>query len=383
MIQRSLKFSLKFSNRSKLEQIDQLFNEYIKTTNHFINEICSPNSPNSDLNETFIKNFSDSKLSYRFRQASKKQAFKVFKLWWRSKKTSGFKKKSSIPVLKNGIVLDQRFWNFEKSTKDGCSFDFWITLSTTNKGKRIKVPVRSYDYANDKYFNDPNWGICKSAKLIKNPNTKDFEIQITFQRSKDNIQKKQIRPVGVDIGFRKLFVTSNGNVIGSNIRTLINKASRKQQGSKSEKRARSEINYFIDMCCKQLFNKVEPDMSDLVLENLKNLKQNKRGKWNKSVNHKFNYWSYGRAKARLGQLAEINGVQISSVDPMYTSQKRPVCDTIDSSNRRDETFKCTSCGFQQDADLVGALNILSKKFGPEHMVPDIKKIQKMELISIF
>lgn len=50
---------------------------------------------------------------------------------------------------------------------------------------------------------------------------------------------------------------------------------------------------------------------------------------------------------------------VYSVDPKYTSQTCPCCSHIAKANRKIQAnFKCVSCSYKENADIVGALNIL-------------------------
>jgi putative transposase len=54
------------------------------------------------------------------------------------------------------------------------------------------------------------------------------------------------------------------------------------------------------------------------------------------------------------------GGMIQYVNPRYTSQKCPVCSNIDIQNRPSQSeFHCTKCNYTNNADHVGALNILA------------------------
>ena len=54
------------------------------------------------------------------------------------------------------------------------------------------------------------------------------------------------------------------------------------------------------------------------------------------------------------------GGRIIVVPPQYTSQECPLCHNISPDNRKtQEKFKCTSCGYTNNADLVAAINILA------------------------
>ena len=67
------------------------------------------------------------------------------------------------------------------------------------------------------------------------------------------------------------------------------------------------------------------------------------------------------------QLLKVGGVMIS-VDPRGTSITCPHCQSRDKRNRPTQAiFKCVneSCGFEANADVVGALNVLRKgRTGP-------------------
>jgi putative transposase len=54
-----------------------------------------------------------------------------------------------------------------------------------------------------------------------------------------------------------------------------------------------------------------------------------------------------------------NGGELILVPPQNTSRRSPQCDHVSAQNRRtQERFACVQCGFQDNADRVGAINIL-------------------------
>ena len=61
------------------------------------------------------------------------------------------------------------------------------------------------------------------------------------------------------------------------------------------------------------------------------------------------------------------------IDPRNTSRTCPLCNHIDKSNRHGEKFVCTSCGYTDDADMVGANNILSRGLDQKFIVSDSTK----------
>ena len=49
------------------------------------------------------------------------------------------------------------------------------------------------------------------------------------------------------------------------------------------------------------------------------------------------------------------------VDPKNTSRTCPCCGLVSADNRKTQAhFECVDCGFVENADVVGALNILAR-----------------------
>ena len=54
------------------------------------------------------------------------------------------------------------------------------------------------------------------------------------------------------------------------------------------------------------------------------------------------------------------GGQVVAVNPRNTSRTCPCCGHVSAENRQTQArFACVECGFQENADLVGAINILA------------------------
>jgi putative transposase len=56
-----------------------------------------------------------------------------------------------------------------------------------------------------------------------------------------------------------------------------------------------------------------------------------------------------------------NGGVLVAVPPHNTSTTCPLCDHVAAENRRTQAqFKCVNCGYEQHADVVGAMNVLAR-----------------------
>ncbi|MCB1689092.1 MAG: transposase, partial [Halioglobus sp.] len=54
-----------------------------------------------------------------------------------------------------------------------------------------------------------------------------------------------------------------------------------------------------------------------------------------------------------------NGGHLIAVPPQNTSRTCPCCGHVSADNRRTQArFECVECGFEENADLVGAINVL-------------------------
>ncbi|WP_018026488.1 zinc ribbon domain-containing protein, partial [Oligella urethralis] len=54
-----------------------------------------------------------------------------------------------------------------------------------------------------------------------------------------------------------------------------------------------------------------------------------------------------------------NGGYLIAVPPQNTSRSCPCCGHVSAENRQTQArFECVECGFEENADLVGAINVL-------------------------
>ena len=66
-------------------------------------------------------------------------------------------------------------------------------------------------------------------------------------------------------------------------------------------------------------------------------------------------------RRQLEYKAAWNGGFVVAVPPHYTSQACPCCGHVSKNNRQTQAkFKCVECGFEENADVVGAINILAR-----------------------
>jgi len=103
------------------------------------------------------------------------------------------------------------------------------------------------------------------------------------------------------------------------------------------------------------------DCQVIVFEHLDNLKPQK-GTRSRRMNHKLMYW----LKARVFKYTQYKGLEhgilCSRVNPRDTSRCCPKCGSLDTERyQQNKLFRCRACGYQANADFVGAVNI-GRKF---------------------
>ncbi|MEM4311322.1 MAG: transposase [Nitrososphaerales archaeon] len=363
LIKRSLLFSLDFANTGKLNFLENLWQEYQKACQYFVDVGYETKALPSYEN---VKTYPHQTwLSKRYLGCALEQSKKILKSIF-SKIRKG--KNPQKPQIKNpSLKLDNRFYKVEKGRN---SFDFWLFLRDPQNQQWIAFPFKSYEYANN-YFRD--WKLCSDIELLKKDGK--WYLKLIFEKE---VKLESKKPKGIDIGYRKLIATSDGDVFGKEVRNIIEKRIEpKKQSSKRWKRAKhylkTEINRILKIVIDGSFSPV--------LEKLKNLKKGKSGVWSKSVNRKFNHWLYGYVLRRIKELCEVAGVQWHMVSPGYTSRTCPECGYQDKMNRNGEYFKCLGCGYEGDADIVGARNVLLR-FTREPIVPLPAKPHPVEYFSI-
>ena len=343
MIRRS-RISLSKSNSGKLQQLDAIIAEATVVVNTYIEALWATNT----LSGKYVDFPVDTWLSARMQQCLGKQALEIVK-------SQRKKKKKTMPVFRGtSFTLDERFFDFMETDNH---FDMFIRLKSIGNRISIKFPVdRHYHYNRFQ-----GWHRKNTIRLCHKHDK--YFIEVFFEKQAPEPKSKG-KALAVDIGYKKLIATSEGEVIGDN--TIYTKISAKKQGSIAFKRALTERDEMVNVACKQL------DLSDvsvLYVEDLKGVKHETKGKLRKQFVNKLQRWSYPKVLSKLSMLCEEQGVTMIRIPPAYTSQRCSKCGVVCKSNRNGETYKC-ACGNTMDADINAATNILHLgEYGPQALQP--------------
>lgn len=125
--------------------------------------------------------------------------------------------------------------------------------------------------------------------------------------------------------------------------------------SKREARFRADINHKIS---KTIISKAKGTNSMIAIEDLKGIRSKTTVR--KSQRAKHSGWSFFQLRSFIEYKAKLEGIPVLAVHPAYTSQQCPSCGNTTRSNRKNQANFACECGYTNNADVVGAINIASR-----------------------
>ncbi|MBF0101647.1 MAG: transposase [Desulfobacterales bacterium] len=358
-ITRASKTTINFATKKKREILNEIMDEYAIVVNFFIDylwehpEIESKNQIIAD-----IYNLSNSWFTARMKQCAAREALSMV-LGAKNNKNRR-KSPSEIEVEEllgeeifnepikpkhygKRMVLSSQVVRIETGRN---SFDLWLVLYSIGNGIKLYIPLKKHRQMNQWFSMDR---MSNSVTLYRECVQFSFEIDIKEKKTEGIL-------VGMDAGINHLIATSDKEFLGNEIKPLIAKIKKKLQGSKAYKRAKKTLSYYLHKIIKDYF-KNNGNLRIVVVEKLKDLKIGKRNR-SKEFRKTLSNWNYMELLDIIQMRCEENRVSFRSVSPYKTSQRCPSCSHTERENRKGEEFKCLKCGFLEQADYVGSLNIL-------------------------
>jgi len=182
--------------------------------------------------------------------------------------------------------------------------------------------------------------------------------------------------LGVDLGIYNLAADSSGERFsGKKVEAVRRsyqrrRSSLQKRGTKSakrrlknisgkERRFKKDVNHRIS---KKIVEKAKGTSSAIVLEDLKGIKERSKrlGKFLRSL---IGVWAFDELRRFIEYKAELEGVEVITIDPRDTSRECSVCGHTSKENRKTQNlFKCVSCGHVENADLNAARVIRKRAF---------------------
>ncbi|HLD63407.1 MAG TPA: transposase [Candidatus Peribacteraceae bacterium] len=199
--------------------------------------------------------------------------------------------------------------------------------------------------------------------------------------------------VGLDLGVVRLATLSDGTVFENpnalaagqrKIKRIQKEVCRKQRGSSNRRKARTRLARAYARVANvrsnalhQATTAIAKRYSKVVIEDLRvrNMTRSARGtvdKPGKNVRAKAGLnrvvldASFSEFSRMLKYKGALYGCKVVAVPPQYTSQRCSACGHTEAGNRRSQSeFVCASCGYEINADLNAAINILVAGSCPE------------------
>lgn len=334
-MRRTSRVYLKHTNAGKVEALRLFLLLYTNVVNYFIERFWSMKDFTAALADKVITAKAVNKfgITARLAQCAAKQAKEIVR-------SQGERKVKTMPLLRRKVAaLDNRFVSIEEFKGEG--FDLAITFSSGLP--KLTIPIKQTSHM-DRFLGG-GWTLGSSIRL--GFDRRGVWIELIFEKEKPAL-KTDGKLIGIDRGYRKAFVTSDGQAIGAELKPLI---------QRKGKRSKTSYHHIKTELFRHLKELKLSGVSTIVFEDLRYIKHCKRGTFSRHVNRLLSFWSLTRAADWIRCRCEELGIRIIFVSPYKTSQRCHNCGKIDSKNRKSERFKCLSCGHEDDADHNAAKNL--------------------------
>ena len=323
------------------------------------------------------------------------QEFDFFSKLWKKSEEYGFLS------LSPAQTLQQTLKQLERAFKDGFDpkqplkymptfkkrhqssrFSFPQGFKVSNKDSRVFLP--KIGWVN---FRKSREILGKAKNVTVSKKGQHWFVSVQVEQEVEAPKHGSSSIVGGDLGVKRFLTLSDNTVINpidtdkqtARIKELQRKLAKKVKFSNNWKKAKEKITQLhskISNIRHDRLHKISTSLSKshaiIVLEDLKIKNMTKSSKGNTEVHGKMVKQKSGLNRVILnqgwGMFKDMlkykqgwRGGDVLFVDPKYTSQTCPDCSHKSKDNRLTQAnFECVSCGYTNNADLVGALNVLAR-----------------------
>lgn len=207
------------------------------------------------------------------------------------------------------------------------------------------------------------------------------------ERSRSRVAERS-RSIGIDLGIARFATLSDGSHIAplnsfktqqAKLAKYQRRMAHKQKFSNNWKKAKAKVQKThtqIANARRDFLHKATTTISqnyavvfveDLQVSNLSKSAAGTAEKPGKNVAAKSGLnkaildQGWGEFRRQLDYKTAWNGGMLFAVPPQYTSQTCPCCGHVSADNRQTQArFACVACGYENNADVVGAVNVLER-----------------------
>ena len=278
--------------------------------------------------------------------------FLMRKLIKRARKRIRFPQLKRVKTLK----LDEKVAVLEVSKK-ATHFDYFLKLSTLQKGKPIYLPLKRNPYLDDCLKKGERLPFVQVRLTDK---TCTISAIVGYDKAPLRSSKESI---GLDFGMVAMFTTSDGERHGLSSFTKLKiwdeellalTKDLQQQSIKLSTNARynqlqQRIKSYFKNEIGRILNKLaEKNVGVFVVEKLDFRAAGLSKRMNRLIGRTYR----SVVKAKLSRLEEQYGIQIIAVNPAYTSQECSRCHYVSKDNRKSQKdFVCQHCHYSCNADV--------------------------------
>ena len=304
-----------------------------------------------------------------------------------------------IPYVKRSqIPLDSRIMEIKPSEDIKAPYVISISNMLDVGGPKIVVPLNTSKHSLHKIQTRKMAGMVSISMDIQRCLKVDWSYQNCVS------QPKTSKMIGVDTGISDAFHTSDNKAIGSmsqvidfykNVvetsfaslsdmrnkkrsirhylrrhknlpedvrRSLIQKMDKLEQMTQKAKVPYRKNRHYYEMLDHEIKSSIDEYIASIDHETLTVLEKLDIKEFNcsRKSNGKRSMFARGQLQKKLMETLNWKGYDFKEIEPAYTSQACPVCSYTDKTNRDNKRFKCQCCGYEADADYVGALNIKAR-----------------------
>ena len=221
-------------------------------------------------------------------------------------------------------------------------------------------------------FSFEEWEICGS-KLVRT-NDGEFYLHVTVKKDIE-LKKEYSSIIAIDIGARWAAVSvarhrSKPKFYGKRVRELRGKYFwlRRKLGRAKKLRAikkighkeRRLVNEELHKIAKEIVEEAEKHNAIRAIGDLKGIRNKKKGR---KANRKVNSMPFYRLKEYIKYKALERGILVIEVPEFNTSKQCSQCGSMRTERHSQGAFICKDCGYQINADVNGAKNILKRAVG--------------------
>jgi len=390
------------ANPGKLAALDQMMAVYLPICQRYVILFCTAETPPDKYGDPVF----ESELSDRLHRVAMQQAAGIAKSWRTNRENayqaylqdvadyvqakakaeaedrmSAFKRKEptwnewNVPVLRVPVIQANANVVVVEQSKDS-TFDYWLRVSTLDKGTPLRVPVKLASY-HKQVLKERT--INTSTTLHK----RNGVWWLTLSCDEDvPLQTEPSAPVvGVDVGIAHFITTSTNKEYGSFHGKMArqHKRDREKRRRKAKLRACLEkkgasadklpstssatgqrLSRHVKQEINRAVNELITDHPDarLIYEDLNVASMRFKAR---SMNAYLYASNLAHIPEQLAWAAAQRGMAAHTVWAAYSSQECPRCHFVDRANRPNQkTFKCVVCGYEDHADHKAAVTLAGR-----------------------